>query len=144
MSQLGIRWKLDGVPAAFITRDPVSGRYRVTFEREEAALEQIEGIRWDAPTVERVTDAPNEPGLPEGCGFTLVELRYRRTAGIFVAEVETARQFWGDVAGCQAEIDRLTEAVRQQQTAAEEQARQLQTLETDMSAAYQEGVEAHG
>lgn len=144
MSQLGTRWKLDGVPAAFITRDAASGRYRVTFEREEAALEEIEGIHWDAPTVERVTDSPGEPGLPEGCGFTLVELRYQRTAGVFVAEVETARQFWGDVTGCQTEIDRLTEAVRQQQAAAEEQTRQLQTLEADLTAAYQEGVEAHG
>ena len=66
MSQLGIRWKIDGVPAAFITRGAVNGRYCVTFERSEATLEQIERINWAAPTLERVTESLAEPGLPEG------------------------------------------------------------------------------
>ena len=39
MSQLGIRWKIDSVPAAFITRSAVNGRYCITFEREDLGLE---------------------------------------------------------------------------------------------------------
>ena len=49
MSKLGIRWEIDGVPAAFIARSAINGRYRVTFERSEATLEQIEQINWSAP-----------------------------------------------------------------------------------------------
>lgn len=144
MSQLGIRWRIDGVPAAFITRGPGSGHYRVTFERGEAALEQIEAIHWAAPTVERVTESLSEPGLPEGYGFELTELCYQHTSQTFVAEVQTARQYWGDVSDYQAQLKTLNETLTQRQKALDTQTRQLETLEADLTAAYQEGVEAHG
>jgi len=51
MSKLGIRWEIDGVPAAFITRGTTNGHYRITFERSETGLEQIEQINWSHPTL---------------------------------------------------------------------------------------------
>ena len=144
MSQLGIRWNIDGVPAAFITRGAVNGRYCVTFERDEASLDQIEGIRWEAPTLERVAGSPAEPGLPEGYGFQLMELRYQHTSRTFIAEVQTGQQFWGDVTAYQTQIQELNETIAQQQATVEAQSGQLRSMEADMEAAYQEGVESHG
>lgn len=144
MSQLGIRWKIDGVPAAFITRSTLNGRYCVTFEREEASLEQIEAINWAAPTPERVTESSEEPGLPEGYGFQLMDLRYQYASRTFIAEVQTDRQFWGDVTVYQTQIDTLSETIAQQQAAMDAQSDQLRSMTDDMNAAYQEGVESHG
>lgn len=144
MSQLGIRWRIDGIPAAFITRGPGNGRYRVTFERGEATLEQIEAIHCDAPTLERVTESLSEPGLPEGYGFELTELCYQHGSQTFVAEVQTARQYWGDVSDYQAQLETLNGTLAQQQETLNTQTRQLESLEADLTAAYQEGVEAHG
>ena len=144
MSQLGIRWNIDGVPAAFITRGTVNGRYCVTFERAETTLEQIEQINWTAPSLERVTGSLSEPGLPEGYGFQLMELRYQHTSQTFVAEVQTAQQYWGDVTAYQAQIEALNETVAQQQAAVDNQATQFSAMGTGMEAAYEEGVEAYG
>ena len=144
MSQLGIRWKIDGVPAAFNTRGADNRRYSVTFERSEATLEQIERINWAAPTLERVTESLAEPGLPEGYGFQLMELRYQHTSQNFIAEVQTARQYWGDVTAYQTQIEALNETIAQQQTTVDAQADQLRSMVTDMEAAYEEGVESHG
>ncbi len=144
MSQLGIRWKIDGVPAAFVTRSPINGRYCITFEREDAELAQIEGINWAAPQLERITESLSEPGLPEGYGFQLMELRYQHTARTFVVEVQTAQQYWGDVTVYQSQVEELKETIAQQQTTLETQTGQLTSMVTDMENAYQEGVEAHG
>ena len=88
MSKLGIRWEIDGVPAAFVTRGSANGRYCVTFERSEASLEQIEQINWSNPALKAMTDASGELGLPFGYGFDLMDLRYQHSAQLFVAELQ--------------------------------------------------------
>lgn len=144
MSKLGIRWEIDGVPAAFITRSAVNGRYCVTFERSEAALEQIEEINWSSPTLTNVSASQQEPGLPVGYGFTLADLRYQHANRVFIAELQTAQQYLGDVTGYQAEILQLNEAIRQQKESAEQQSAKLSGMMSDMEQAYQEGVESNG
>ena len=64
MSKLGKRWEFDGVPAAFVTRSAVNGHYCITFEREEASLEQIEQINWSRPAIRRLTDRQDELAKP--------------------------------------------------------------------------------
>lgn len=144
MSKLGTRWEIDGVPAAFITRSTLNGHYRVTFERSEATMEQIEKINWSAPVLTKISGSEQEQGLPVGYGFVLADLRYQHTNRIFIAELQTAQQHLGDVTGYQAEIQLLNEAIRQQKESAEQQTEKLSGLVTDMEQAYEEGVESNG
>jgi hypothetical protein len=137
MSKLGIRWEIDGVPAAFVTRGSANGRYCVTFERSEVNLEQIEQINWCNPTVKRVTESSGELGLPFGYGFDLMDLRYQHSTQLFVAELQVAQQYMGDVSDYQVQIQHLAETIDQQSA-------QMTTMVTDMEAAYEEGVESHG
>ncbi len=137
MSKLGIRWKIDGVPAAFVTRGSANGRYCVTFERSEVNLEQIEQINWCNPTVKRVTESSGELGLPFGYGFDLMDLRYQHSTQLFVAELQVAQQYMGDVSDYQVQIQQMTETIDQQSA-------QMTTMVTDMETAYEEGVESHG
>lgn len=144
MSNLGTRWEIDGIPAAFITRSATNGRYRVTFERSEASLEQIEQINWSAPALTNISGSAQELGLPAGYGFTLVDLCYQHTNRIFIAELQTAQQYLGDVTGYQEEIRQLNETIRQQAEAVEQHSEQLSGMVSDMEQAYQEGVESNG
>lgn len=144
MSKLGIRWEIDGVPAAFITRGAINGRYCVTFERALATLEQIEQINWFHPVIQKVTETQGELGLPEGYGFELTDLRYQHAGQNFVAEVQTAQQYLGDVTEYQSQIVALNETIAQQQTVMESQTDQMNTMVSDMETAYKEGVESNG
>lgn len=144
MSNLGIRWEIDGVPAAFITRSATNGRYRVTFERSEATLEQIEQINWSAPALINISGSEQEQSLPAGYGFILADLRYQHANRIWIAELQTAQQYLGDVTGYQAEIQQLNETIRQQKETADMQTVKLSGMMTDMEQAYQEGVESNG
>lgn len=144
MSKLGIRWEIDGVPAAFITRGSANGRYCVTFERSEANLEQIEQINWSKPAVKRVAESSGELGLPFGYGFDLMDLRYQHSSQLFVAELQVAQQYMGDVSDYQVQIQQLTETINQQQATANQQSAQMANMVSDMETAYQEGVESHG
>lgn len=137
MSKLGIRWEIDGVPAAFVTRGSANGRYCVTFERSEASLDQIEQINWSNPALNRMTESSSELALPFGYGFDLVDLRYQHSTQLFVAELQVSQQYMGDVSDYQVQIQHLTETIDQQSA-------QMTTMVTDMETAYEEGVESHG
>ena len=144
MSKLGKRWEFDGVPAAFVTRSAVNGHYCITFEREEASLEQIEQINWSRPAIRRLTDRQDELGLPEGYGFELTDVRYQHAGRYFVAEVRTASQYLGDVSAYQAQIAELNGKMAEQQAALEAQSAQADAAVSSMEAAYEEGVESNG
>lgn len=144
MSKLGKRWEFDGVPAAFVTRSAVNGHYCITFEREEASLEQIEQINWSRPAIQRLTDRQDELGLPEGYGFELTDVRYQHAGRYFVAEVRTASQYLGDVSAYQAQIAELNEKLAEQQAALEAQSAQADAAVSSMETAYEEGVESNG
>ena len=137
MSKLGIRWEIDGVHAAFVTRGSANGRYCVTFERSEASLDQIEQINWSNPALNRMTESSSELALPFGYGFDLVDLRYQHSTQLFVAELQVAQQYMGDVSDYQVQIQQMTETIDQQSA-------QMTTMVTDMETAYEEGVESHG
>lgn len=111
MSNLGVHWRIDGVPAAIVMRGACNGQYRVVFERPGAELADIEGIHWDRPQVERL-GAATEYGLPEGYGFELVRITYDSGTRVYTAEVQTASQYLGDVTEYQAQITELTGQVQ--------------------------------
>ena len=144
MSKLGIRWEIDSVPAAFITRGAVNGRYCVTFERTEATLEQIEQINWATPTLTRITESEDEMGLPVGYGFELTDLRYQHAGRIFVAELQIAQQYMGDVTAYQEEIQILNNTIQDHKAMVEQQANQMVAMVSDMEQAYKDGVESNG
>lgn len=104
MSQLGKRWEIDGVAAAYITG--CGGSYVITFERTEASLEDIEGICWEKPEVKCLAEGELS-GLPEGCGFELADIRYEHKNGIYHAEVRVAKQYLGDVSAYEAQMAQL-------------------------------------
>ena len=94
----GKRWKIDGVTAGPISRHyPANGRYSVIFERDDAFLEQIEKINWAKPTIQRLSEDANEPGLPEGYGFKVVDIKYDNSGRHYTVELQTASQYLGDV-----------------------------------------------
>ena len=89
MSNFGEIWRIDGVTAAYITRGPVNGQYRVLFERSLAELADIEAIRWEHPTVELLrTDITGVLGLPEGYGFTVVDITYDHGSKSYTVTVQ--------------------------------------------------------
>lgn len=136
MSQLGKRWEIDGVTAAYITRGSVNGSYVVTFERVMASLEAIESINWAKPEVKCLAEGELF-GLPEGYGFELADIRYEHNSGIYRAEVRTAKQYLGDVSAYEEQVAALGKTVAEQSAAAAQ-------MTADMEAAYEEGVESHG
>jgi len=144
MSKLGKRWEIDGIPAAFITRSAVNGHYCITFEREEASLEQLEQIQWEAPAIKRLTDHESEPSLPEGYGFEITDIRYQHSGRYFTVEVCTAKQYLGDVTPYEEQIDTLTKTVTQQQAVLDAQTAQYTSVISSMENAYKEGVESNG
>ena len=148
------KWKFDGVQAAFVTRGIRNGRYRVVFEREYASLEDIEGINWAQPTIER-TDfrVKNELGLPEGYGFTVEGISYDYSAKSYTVELQVADQYLGDVTQYQSQIDELQAAATEKDATISQQAATIEALEgagtaetvkADLQAAYTEGVESNG
>lgn len=150
MGFFGKYWKIDGVTAALITRGSQNGRYQILFERENASLEQIEGINWAKPTIEKLTDR-NELGLPEGYGFEVVNITYANNTRSYTVTVQTAQQYLGDVTEYQAQVTELQAqvtdlagqvAAAQSRTAAAEQA--AAAKETELAEAYEEGVESNG
>ncbi len=148
------KWKFDGVQAAFVTRGIRNGRYRVVFEREYASLEDIEGINWAQPTIER-TDfrVKNELGLPEGYGFTVEGISYDYSAKSYIVELSVASQYLGDVTQYQSQISELQAAATEKDATISQQAATIEALEAagtaetvkaDLQAAYTEGVESNG
>lgn len=148
------KWKFDGVQAAFVTRGIRNGRYRVVFEREYASLEDIEGINWAQPTIER-TDfrVKNELGLPEGYGFTVEGISYDYSAKSYIVELSVASQYLGDVTQYQSQISELQAAATEKDATISRQAATIEALEAagtaetvkaDLQAAYTEGVESNG
>ena len=73
-----------------------------------------------------------------------MDLRYQHSTQLFVAELQVAQQYMGDVSDYQMQIQQLTEAIDQQKTAADQQSAQMADMVTDMETAYEEGVESHG
>ena len=149
MSNLGKRLTFDGVPAAYVTRGTQNGRYRITFERSVATLEQIEKINWARPVVEKLPGYEKEPSLPEGYGFDVVNIGFDYGNGIYRVEVATAQQYLGDVTEYQEQIAALEATVSDQKTQLSEKDATIQTMKeagtaadlgAELDAAYKEGV----
>ncbi len=130
MSMFAKCWKIGGVIAGPVTRDPAAnGRYRVIFERDNGAeLEKLEAVDWARPAVEELPENRGRSGLPEGYGFELEDVRYRHEGRYFEVTVRTARQYLGDVTGYQAQIDELSAENA-------EKAAQIGTLERELAEA---------
>lgn len=102
--------KVNGIRCGWIQRGAVNGTYRLAFEREFAAPEQIEMIDWNAPQVEYTSGYVQEK-LPEGYGFELADIQYQHSTKSYVATIRTAVQYLGDVTGYQAQIGELESTV---------------------------------
>ena len=174
MSNFGETWRIDGIIAAYITRGPSNGQYRVLFERCHGELADIESIRWDHPTVELLrTDVSGIQGLPEGYGFTVADITYDHGSKSYTVTVQVASQYLGDVAGYETRVAELEEQAADAAAQAEEarvrteaaeaaaaekdetiaaQAQEIEALKADsggavveaLEAAYEEGVESNG
>ena len=174
MSNFSETWRIDGVTAAYVTRGPVNGQYRVLFERSSAELDDIEAINWAHPTVELLrTGVAGIQGLPEGYGFTVADITYDHISRSYTVTVQVASQYLGDVAGYEAQVAELESQAEAAQAQAEEaqaqaeaaqaaaaekdatiaaQAQEIEALQADSGAAvvesleqaYEEGVESNG
>ena len=147
-------WKFDGVQAAFVMRGSQNGRYLVKFEREFASLEDIEGINWTKPAIERTNpQCPDEFGLPVGYGFTVAGITYDSKTKSYTVELQVADQFLGDVTPYQEQIAQLESEAAEKDAAIAEKEAAIKALEAggtaeavkaDLQAAYTEGVESNG
>ena len=167
MSLYGEHWKIDDVTVGMIQRGSENGCYRVISEREYAELPQIEAISWQQPVIEHLRpEVPDEMGLPEGYGFAVERITYDSATRSYTVELKTARQYLGDVADYQAQVEELTvslsakeqeaaelrETVAAKEAAIEAQSQKLAALKEDgtaaaeaqLQAAYTEGVESNG
>ena len=140
--------KICGVPCATVRRDTArNGRYQVTFQRCDAALEDIEGIDWAQPAVTEATDRYLSDPLPEGYGFTVEDITYYHGTETWTVHLRTARQFLGDVTGYQAQVEALENQVSEQKKtiqALESRPDGGAELEAALERAYEEGVESNG
>lgn len=135
MSFLGKRWAIDGVIAGQILRSSVNGHYLITFEREYATLEEIEGINWTQPTVAYIHPFGNAPEvLPAGYGFELVNIEYQHGTQYYQVEIKVAQQYLGDVTGYQEQIAELEGAAAEKDSTIAEQATQIQEQEDVLTA----------
>lgn len=131
MSYYGKTWTIDGIIAGILTRNGLNG-YLAVFERENASLEQIESINWDAPVVKYIGIQKGDcekPVLPEGYSFEVTDVEYQNETKTFEVYLKTKSQFLGDITGYQAEIEKLNTAKNEQ--SAEINALQNQLAETD-------------
>lgn len=118
------RWLIDGIKAGTIIGSPTyaNGCYSVDISRDDATLEQIEGIDWAKPTIRYTGDYENERGLPEGYGFDVDKIEYLSNIRVYRVHLKVASQYLGDVTGYQAEITEKDSTIA-------EQAAQLAELE---------------
>ncbi len=132
----GKRWMIDGVPAGPIHRHyPNNGHYSIIFEREYAFLEQIEAINWAKPALQCVSPHANEPGLPEGYGYTLEDITYCHSSRTYTVTLRTDRQYLGDVTGYQDRIAELETAAAEKDSTIAAQTAQLAESEENLAAA---------
>lgn len=118
------KWIIDDLKARTIIGSPTyaNGCYSVDFSRDDATLEQIEGINWEKPAIQYVGDSENERGLPEGYGFDVDKIEYLSNIRVYRVHLKVAAQYLGDVTGYQAEIAEKNNTIA-------EQAAQLAELE---------------
>lgn len=118
------KWIIDDLRAGTIIGSPTyaNGCYSVDFSRDDATLEQIEGINWEKPAIQYVGDSKNERGLPEGYGFDVDKIEYLSNIRVYRVHLRVAAQYLGDVTGYQAEIAEKNNTIA-------EQAAQLAELE---------------
>lgn len=144
---------VDGLKCSAFRSGP-GGDYVVTFEREFATIEQIEAINWARPTL------GGKGVLPDGYGFDVLNIAYKANSRSYEVTVRARQQYWGDVTGYQAEIDKLQEQLAEKDAqisglnavAASQKAdlqakeEQLQALQetVERQAAYQGKLEAAG
>lgn len=162
MSLYGKKFSIGGIPCGLVLRMGTTGKYRVTFEREYATLEQVEAISWDPPVIEGEGCI-----LPSGYGFEVDQIEYDSSAMLFHVTVHTGEQYYGDVSAYEAEVAQLQEQVGQQAETITQQEATIQTqtatidsqaatieelevagtaesVKTELRAAYEEGVESNG
>lgn len=115
--QFGANYKINGHRISGVRRSGTE--YCILFERyfEENTLEEIEKIDWEHIIVEQIREDYPTIGLPEGYSFTVKDLRYIMAYDSFEVVLEADRQYWGDVAAYQSQIDTLTETVAQKNNA---------------------------
>lgn len=145
MSYFGQHWRIHGVITGPISRGSANGRYRVVIEREFAELPAIETIDWSQPAIEHLrTDITDEFGLPEGYGFQVVNITYDSATRSYTLELQTERQYLGDVTGYQKQIAELQDQTAEARSRAETAEASLAAQEGVLAAAYTEGVESNG
>ena len=133
---------IDGVVCGTLMRGVASGEYLAVFEREHASLEQIEAINWERPEVKCRRDA--DKLLPAGCGFQVRKISYDSGVRAFTVTVQVKEQYLGDVSGYQAQIETLADQADAARAEADSVRQQMLDRETDLAAAYEEGVEKIG
>jgi len=121
----GKHWKIDGVIAGPIHRNNHNGQYSVTFERENAKLEEIESINWARPEIVRLGAREGAWELPVGYGFEVIGIDYEHSTKIYRVNLQVAEQYLGDVTGYQSQIAEL-------ETTVTEQAATIQSQQTDI------------
>lgn len=137
MSLYGIRWEIDGVKAASISRGESNGQYRILFEREFAELSQIEAINWDRPIIKHLIDT-EEFGLPEGYGFNVEKITYDSNTRSYDVFVSTATQYLGDVTGYQDQIRQMNTEIAEKDTKINTQAQEISEQKATIDAQAQE------
>lgn len=106
MSLFGVHATIDGVPCGPVsTATSASGTYHITFEREYASLEQIEGINWGKP---EIVLTRNDCPLTPGCGYRLVRIQYDSCDRCFNAEVHMIEQYFGDITEYKRQVRELS------------------------------------
>ncbi len=92
---------IDGVPCAAVVRSNANGVYLAVFDRDQASMEDIEGVNWAGP------ELSGPCVLPSGYGFELTGVSYSPSSRRYTAALQVARQYLGDVTGYQARVAEL-------------------------------------
>lgn len=113
MSLYGKKWTVDGVATGYVRRVGTKA-YELRFEREYAKIEDVEGIDWNDPTVEKLGE--EECPLPAG-SFSASNITYDGAKKFYCVLVQLNRENYGDVSAYVAELEEKNEQITEKNAA---------------------------
>lgn len=138
MSHYGEKWSVNGLHCGLIRRDyGTNGQYVLYFERRFVKLPQIEAADWSRLAVRWLPEdrEAEEPVLPEGYAFELVNIDYEHQTQTYRVTIRTARQYLGDVTAYQEQIESLQAQVTEQQNGLAEREQEIGVLNEQLAEA---------
>lgn len=130
MGVFGKACTVDGLRCGVVARR--GELYCLTFERQYATLEQLEGVNWGKPEI------CGETVLPAGYGFEVQNIAYQHSTRCWVVTLAVGRQHLGNVAAYVDQVAQLQAESAEKDRAIAELSAQLDEADEAAIALYEQ------